>query len=39
MRVALVPGVLALLPEYAGQEDPVSEVRAAALAAAGPRSC
>ena len=35
MRVALVPGVLALLPEYAGQEDPVPEVRAAALAAAG----
>ena len=34
MRVALVPGVLALLPEYAGQEDPVPEVRAAALAAA-----
>jgi hypothetical protein len=29
-----VPGVLALLPEYAGQEDPVPEVRAAALAAA-----
>ena len=34
MRVALVPGVLALLPEYAGQEDPVPEMRAAALAAA-----
>ena len=34
MRVALVPGVLALLPGYAGQEDPVPEVRAAALAAA-----
>jgi hypothetical protein len=34
VRVALVPGVLALLPEYAGQEDPVPEVRAAALAAA-----
>ena len=33
MRVALVPGVLALLPGYAGQEDPVPEVRAAALAA------
>ena len=33
MRVALVPGVLALLPEYAGQEDPVPEVRAAARAA------
>ena len=28
-----MPGVLALLPEYAGQEDPVPEVRAAALAA------
>ncbi len=34
MRVALVPGVLALLPEYAGLEDPVPEVRAAAVAAA-----
>ena len=33
MRVALVPGVLALLPEYGGQEDPVPEARAAALAA------
>ncbi len=33
-RVALVPGVLALLPGYAGQEDPVPEVRAVALAAA-----
>lgn len=32
-RVALVPGVLALLPEYAGQEDPVADLRAAALAA------
>jgi hypothetical protein len=29
-----VPGVLALLPEYAGQEDPVPEVRGAARAAA-----
>ena len=28
-----MPGVLALLPEYAGREDPVPEVRAAALAA------
>jgi hypothetical protein len=28
-RVALVPGVLAFLPEYAGIEDPVAEVRAA----------
>jgi hypothetical protein len=34
VRVALVPGVLALLPAYAGQEDPVPEVRAASLAAA-----
>ncbi|WP_435746351.1 hypothetical protein [Nocardioides sp. SYSU DS0663] len=32
-RVALVPGVLALLPEHAGQVDPVAELRAAALAA------
>jgi hypothetical protein len=32
-RVVLVPGVLALLPEYAGIEDPVAELRAAALAA------
>jgi len=30
----LVPGVLALLPEYAGLEDPVAELRAAALSAA-----
>ena len=29
-----MPGVLALLPGYAGQEDPVPEIRAAALAAA-----
>ena len=29
-----MPGVLALLPEYAGQEDPVPEVRVAARAAA-----
>ena len=28
-----MPGVLALLPAYAGQEDPVPEVRASALAA------
>lgn len=28
-RAVLVPGVLALLPEYAGQQDPVAEVRAA----------
>ena len=32
-RVALVPGVLAFLPEYAGQVDPVADVRAAARAA------
>ena len=32
-RVVLVPGVLALLPEYAGMEDPVAELRAAALRA------
>ena len=32
-RVVLVPGVLALLPEYAGLEDPVAELRAACLAA------
>ena len=30
-RVVLVPGVLALLPEYAGLEDPVAELRAACL--------
>jgi hypothetical protein len=30
-RVVLVPGVLALLPEYAGIEDPVEELRAVAL--------
>ena len=30
-RVTLVPGVLALLPEYAGIEDPVAELREAAL--------
>lgn len=33
MRVALVPGVLALLPEYAGIDDPVAELRAACLRA------
>jgi hypothetical protein len=33
VRIALVPGVLAFLPEYAGQEDPVAEVRAMAEAA------
>ena len=31
MRVVLVPGVLALLPEYAGLEDPVPELRQACL--------
>ena len=30
MRVVIVPPVLALLPEYAGREDPVAELRAAA---------
>jgi hypothetical protein len=34
-RVVLVPGVLALLPEYAGIEDPVAELRSACLAAVG----
>ena len=33
MRVALVPGVLALLPEYAGLTDPVADLRAACLGA------
>lgn len=33
VKVALVPGVLALLPAYAGRIDPVAELRAAALAA------
>lgn len=32
-RVVLVPGVLALLPAYAGLVDPVAELRAACLAA------
>jgi hypothetical protein len=32
-RVVLVPGVLALLPEYAGTEDAVAPLRAAALEA------
>lgn len=32
-RVALVPGCLALLPEYASLEDPVAELRAACRAA------
>ena len=31
--MVLVPGVLALLPEYAGRTDPVAELRAACLAA------
>ena len=30
-RVVLVPGVLALLPSYAGIEDPVADLRAACL--------
>ena len=34
-RVVLAPPVLALLPQYAGLEDPVAELRAAALAAVG----
>ena len=34
VRVAFVPGVLAFLPEYAGLEDPVADVRAASVAAA-----
>ena len=34
-RAVLVPGVVALLPEYAGQQDPVADVRAACLAAVG----
>jgi hypothetical protein len=34
-RVVLVPGVLALLPEYAGLEDPVADLRAACLSAVG----
>jgi len=33
VRAALVPGVLALLPEYAGLEDPVAALRAACHAA------
>jgi len=32
-RVVLVPGVLALLPEYAGLVDPVADLRAACLSA------
>lgn len=34
-RVVLVPGVLALLPEYAGLTDPVAELRAACVEAVG----
>lgn len=34
-RVVLVPGVLALLPQYAGLSDPVAELRAACHAAVG----
>ena len=34
-RIAVVPGVLALLPEYAAQIDPVPELRAACLVAVG----
>lgn len=33
MRVALVPGALALLPEYASLDDPVADLRRAAAAA------
>ena len=33
VKVALVPGVLALLPAYAGRVDPVAELRAACAAA------
>lgn len=32
-RVVMVPGALALLPEYAGLEDPVAELRAACVEA------
>ncbi|HET7196550.1 MAG TPA: hypothetical protein VFI99_16300 [Nocardioides sp.] len=34
-RVVLVPGTLALLPEYAGIEDPVAALRATCLEAVG----
>ena len=34
-RAVLVPGTLALLPEYASIEDPVAELRAACLRAVG----
>ena len=32
-KIVLVPGVLALLPEYAGLEDPVADLRAACVEA------
>ena len=35
LRAALVPGVLALLPEYAGIEDPVADLRATCERAVG----
>ena len=35
LRAALVPGVLALLPEYAGLQDPVADLRAACEEAVG----
>lgn len=34
-QVVLVPGVLALLPQYASLDDPVADLRAACLAAVG----
>ncbi len=34
-RVVLIPGVLALLPEYASIDDPVAELRAAVVEAVG----
>lgn len=34
MRIAILPPVPALLPSYAGQDDPVAELRSAARAAA-----
>ena len=34
-RVVLVPGVLALLPDYAGVEDPVTDLRTACRDAVG----
>jgi hypothetical protein len=35
VKAVLVPGVLALLPEYAGLTDPVADLRAACLGAVG----